>query len=571
MELIIIAVVLYLVFRGLSRGRNRVDGGQLVGWVPATKWRVVAPLARTSVRLVLRHPALVMGVLVTPLMLFAATESVSSWRQASTGIALGLVPLGWLTIVAVNLVMLRPRRTGTEELFAALPAPQPVRTSAMLSAAIGPVSAAAILAAAWVLVVGSRDEVRGSPQWAEIAAGVLIVAGSVCVGVAVARWLPNPGFGVLAAVATIVIQARFLDVATWPWNRPEGDQLRFVGFLARPTSVTDDFLELRPSGWHLVYLGGLVVVMAGVALAREGTHRPVAIVVGTGVLVAATAGWIQTRPPSTAQHDAMTAYLLEPGNHQICETSATARFCAYPNFSADVARWQDRVGQTLAMLPAAALASRPALNVIQRPAIIVSNNNCSPAAFEDGLPPGVAARVSAAKLWPADGHVHPPFAEETFPCSERAAAGFFLAIQTGAWGVGLPPAPHDANERCTAGSQARAVIALWAGAAATPNGKMTLRDVISDGSRDGLVIDFDDWDDPPMWGVDYTVADANVALAMLDLPADDVRAALAVDWSRWTDRRTPSTALATELRLGGTVVAASAPPPPSPSPSAACP
>ena len=254
-----------------------------------------------------------------------------------------------------------------------------------------------------------------------------------------------------------------------------------------------------------------------------------------------------------------------PATIRSVRTSAAARFCAYPNFAAEVAGWQDRVHQTLAMLPAAALTGRPPLEVIQRPAIIVSNDDCSPRAFEDGLPPGVAARVSAADLWPADGHVHPPFDDESFPCSERTANGFFLAVQTGAWGVGLPPAPHDANERCTAGGQARAVVALWAGAAATPDGATTLRDVITDGSSDGLVIDFDDWDDPPMWGVDYTVADADLALAMLDLPVDDVRAALAVDWARWTDPRTPSTALATELHLAGTAAA------PSPSANAACP
>ena len=135
MELLIIAVVVLLVFRGLSRAADRVDGAQPVGWVPDTKWSVVAPLSRTDLRLLMRHPAFVAGVLVTPLMLFAATESVSSWRYASAGIAGGLVPLGWLTIIAVNLVTLRPRRTGTEELFAVLPAPQSVRTSAMLSTA----------------------------------------------------------------------------------------------------------------------------------------------------------------------------------------------------------------------------------------------------------------------------------------------------------------------------------------------------------------------------------------------------------------------------------------------------
>ena len=549
MELIIIGLILYFVFKGLSRRGNRVEVDQHVGWVPDTNWRVVAPLARTDVRLVLRHPAFVAGALFTPLMLFAATESATSWRYASTGIALGLVPLGWLTIVAVNLVTLRPRRTGTEELFAALPTPQPVRTTAMLFAAIGPVVTATILAVAWVIVVSTRDEVRGSPLWAEVAAGVLIVAGSVCVGVGVARWLPNPGFGVLAVIVTMIIQARFLDVTTWPWDRNEGDPLRFLGFLAQPVSVADDFLEVRPAAWHLVYLIGLVVFMAGVALARDG-GRTVAVVVGTGVLVAAVAGWAQTRPVSAAREDEMVSYLVDPGDHQICETSGSARFCAYPNFRADVAGWISRVDGTLAMLPLAALDGLPPLEVIQRPAIVVSNDDCSPIAFEMGLPPGVADRVSAEELWPADGQIHPPFVDESFPCSERETDGFFLAVQTGAWAVGLPPAPHGNNDRCTADGQARSAIALWAGAAATPNGAATLRDIISDGS-DLLVIDFKGWDDPPMWGVNYAVSDANLALAMLDLPADDVRAALAGDWAGWVDPQTPSTALAAELGLAG--------------------
>jgi hypothetical protein len=552
MALLIIAAVLLVVFRVLSRTAGNLAGVEPVGWSPNTNWRVVAPLARSDLRLLVRHPAFVAGVILTPLMLFAATESETDWRSVSADIALALVPLGWLTIVATNLIVLRPRRTGTDELFAALPAPQPVRTSAMLATAIGPVIVAAILALAWVLVAGIHDDLRGSPRWGEIAAGLLIVAGSVCVGVAVARWLPNAGFGVLAAIATIVIQARFLDVTTWPWDRNEGDQLRFLGFLAEPTSVTDEFLEARPSGWHLVYLGGLVTVMAGIALARDGMRRPVAVVLSAGVLVAAGAGWMQTRPLSATQVDAMVSYLIEPGAHQICEDSNAARFCAYPSFAGGLPDWQDRVQATLAMLPAVALDGRPPLEVIQRPAIIVSNEDCSPTAFEDGLPPGVAARLSAAELWPADGHVHPPFDDESFPCSERATGGFFLAVQTGAWAVGLPAAPHDRNERCTANGQARAAIALWSGATASPDGARTLRDVTTDGSTGGEpMITFADWDDPPMWGVDYTVADAEIALAMLDLPAADVRAALARDWTHWTDPHTPSAALAAEFGIDG--------------------
>ncbi len=568
MELMVIAAAVFLVFRLVIRRAVVSDNAGVVGpvgWNPDTNWRVVRPLARAEVRRVLRHPAFIAGVLLTPLILvLAATESENTWRSVSAGIALALVPLGWMTIIATNLVALRPKRTGTEELFAALPAPQPTRSSALLTTLIAPVAVAAVLAIGCLAFVSTRDELRGSFAWDETAAGLLIVAGSVCVGTAVARWLPSAGFGLLAVVATIVLQARFLDVTTWPWDRSEGDPLRFLGFLAEPTDVRDSFLEVRPSGWHLTYLGGLVAVMAGVTLAREGLRRPVVVVVlSAGVLVAAGAGWMQTRPLSPGREDAMVAYLTDPDAHQICEASAGVRYCAYPDFTADIAEWRTRVDATLRLFPTGAVANRDPLQVIQRPAIVASNENCSAQAFEYSLPPGVAARLSPAELWPADNHVHPPFDEESFPCSGRDDVhGFFLAVQTAAWATGLPPAPHDDNQRCTASDQARAVIALWAGAAASPDGARTLRDVTTDGSKeDRTIITFAEWDDPPMWGVDYAVADAEIALAMLALPVAEVRATLDRDWARWTNAETSTSTLAVELGIdaGRTAPRASAP------------
>lgn len=555
MELLLIAGVVALLF-WLLRQRGATDAGALagpVGWARGTDWHVVRPLARADSQRLLRHPAFIAGVIVTPLIILAATDSEHSWWKISGGIALGLVPLGWLTIVAANLATLRPRRTGADELFSTLPAPQPVRTTAGLTAGIGPVVVATILAAAAVVAIAlTRDALRGSPRWTEIAAGLLIVAGSVCVGVAVARWLPSAGFGVLAAIATMLLQARFLDVSTWPWNRDESDPARFLGFLAEPTAVRDPFLELRPAGWHLLYLAGLVVVMAGVALAREGMRRPVAIVLAVGVVATVTAGWVQTRPPSQGREDEMVAYLTDPMAHQVCRTMASVRYCAYPDYRADLPDWRARVEATLARFPAAALAGRPRLDVVQRPAIVASNEDCAPTAFDTSLPSGVAVRVSPSALWPADGGVHPPFEEESFPCSERDVHGFFLAVQTGAWAVGLPPAPSGRDRRCASGGQARAVIALWAGAAATPDGARTLRDVANEADAAGKTrITFAEWDDPPMWGTEYTVADARAALALLKVAAAQVRAELDRDWAHWIAPSTPSTALTGALGTAG--------------------
>ncbi len=555
MELILIAAAVFLVVALINRHAVASDNAGIVGpvgWNSDTNWQVLRPLARADARRVLRHPAFIAGVLLTPLVLLAATESENTWRGVSAGTALGLVPLGWLTIIATNLVTLRPKRTGTEELLAALPTPQPTRSSALLATAIAPVAVAAVLAIGWLALVSTRDELRGSFEWEETAAGLLIVAGSVCVGVAVARWLPNAGFGLAAVVATIIIQARFLDVTTWPWDRLEGDPLRFLGFLTEPTDVRSNFLELRPSGWHLAYLGGLVLIMAAVALAREGMRRPVGVLLGAGVLVTAGAGWMQTRPLSPAGEQAMVSYLTDPDTHQICETSAGVRYCAYPDFTADLSKWQTRVDATLQLLPTGSVATRDPLQVIQRPAIINSNEDCSAQAFEYGLPPGVAARLSPAELWPADNHVHPPFEEESFPCSERDVHGFFLSVQTAAWATGLAPAPHHDNRRCTASGQARSVLALWAGAAASPDGARTLGDVIADASNEGrTMLTFAGWDDPPMWGVDYAVADAETALAMLNLPVAEVRATVDRDWARWTNAQTSTSTLARELGITG--------------------
>ena len=219
-----------------------------------------------STRAVLRHPAFLAGAALTPLMLWAATAdtafgSAPDWRDISLAIALALVPLAWLTIVAVDLVALRPRRTGADELFAALPTPQPVRTTALLAAAIGPVDRGRRLACRRVGVVATRDEVQGIAALAGDRRRPAHRRGRRRGGrgrgpVAAARGLRRPRRRRHHVHPGALPRRHHLAVE----SAPRVTRSRFLGFIAEATSAGAAALEVRPSGWHLLYLVGLVVV-----------------------------------------------------------------------------------------------------------------------------------------------------------------------------------------------------------------------------------------------------------------------------------------------------------------------
>ena len=549
MELILIVGVIWLVtyLRRRRNGPVLVSEIGPVGWVDDTRWAVARPLARADGRRFVRHPAFLVGVAMSPLMLIAALGTEISWRSISAGVALACVPLGWATIIGAHLLGTQARRSGADEVLAAAPAPQPVRTSGLLLGGFVAVVAAVAVVAGWVLwLTATRDDLLGRPAPPEIGAGVLIVAGSVAVGVAVARFWAFPGAGIVAAVATIVLQARFLDVTTWPWDRQQSDPLRFLAFLAEPTSVGHEALEVRPAGWHLVYLAALVALVAVVALARDGLRPRLVGALVACLAVAGVAAVVQVQPPDDARVAAMVDYLSNPVAHQRCIEARTVKYCAYPRNEHRLADWQQRAEAVLALVPTD-VARRP-LSIIDRVPTLTSSPDCSAQAFFEGLPAEVADAVTPAEVWPADGDVHP--GTNRFPCGGRRTEEFFTAVQVGAWAVGLPPSPHASDERCTAHGQSRAAVALWLGASATPDGRLRLEQVLDERThQNNPTLTFGDWDEPPMWGAEFATADAQIAVAATALPVDRVRQVVTRNWTTLVDPSTPSETFASLLRL----------------------
>ncbi len=172
----------------------------------------------------------------------------------------------------------------------------------------------------------------------------------------------------------------------------------------------------------------------------------------------------------------------------------------------------------------------------------------------ESLPPEVAAVIDPARVWPADGQVHPALGPDQFGCADSGPLGgahdLFVAIQTGAWAVGLPPAPHGEDVRCTADGQARAVVALWLGANATPGGDDLLGRTLDEGN-DGIRLTFPEWDERPVLGVSYTKGDVLTALAILGVPSERVAAVLENNWAMLVDARTPAATFAEFFGLAG--------------------
>jgi hypothetical protein len=102
--------------------------------------------------------------------------------------------------------------------------------------------------------------------------------------------------------------------------------------------------------------------------------------------------------------------------------------------------------------------------------------------------------------------------------------------------------------RCTADGQARAVLALWLGAQATPGGDVLLWRTIEEGG-DGSYLTFPEWDAPPTWGVKFRLVDARAALDVLVRPRDQVIAVLRANRELLSHPSTPAIVLAEFLGL----------------------
>ncbi len=512
-----------------------VSGGPTVppdpGRPPAAEWRVAAALSRReAIRLV--RASLVPLALAVLMNLPTNRGDVTDLRSASYNAAFTFLLLAAVVLVVSHRAVTRSRRHGSEEMLTATPAPTRARTAGHLLAVLAPTALAAVVAAwlGWDLT--ARGTTVGDVVPAELAVGPVLVAGAGCLGVLLARMWPQ---AFTPYVACVVIAAVELGVNT---PRLAGSGARWLAFWVEGSLW---WALPRHSTAHLIYLLGLVTMASLGALLRHGrTRRLVALAMAAVVVTTGTAA-AQTRQPQSVWRRA-NAMFADPSSVQTCAERDGVRYCAFEISTDLIDHFEEMVGAVRAVLPASAWPEDIA--VTQRVTALDFEYVGDSPRWLPHLPDMPRERIRQ----PDDGEIHPAV---EFGWSTEQETGFGVEVAASAIGLPIVPDPGDGSV-CLAAGQARAVVALWAGAHATDDADDGLEGVVerteeavaSAGAEEAEAV-FPIVDVDAYGGFAVSLADARLALRLLD--RDDAAARIAERWNVLTDPATSSSQLADAL------------------------
>lgn len=494
--------------------------------VALSLWRGEAVrLARTS-------------IVPAALAVLMATDSsdITDLRAASFNAAFPLLPLAAVTLVLSHRAVTRPRRDRTDELLRTTPASARARTAAHLLAVSAPTlfAVAAVVFSVWRHSAGPTI---GPWSLTELAVGPLLVAGAGCLGVLLGCVWSQRFTPYLACVAIAAVE---LGINT---PRLAGSGLRWLAFWVEGSLW---WALPRQSAAHVVYLVGLITMAAVGALLRHRFTRRLVAAGVAAVTVTTGAGAAQMRQPQS-EWRRTNAMFAAPASLESCSIRRGVRYCVFEEFADLADHFEDMVGGVRTVVPPSAWPDP--LTVAQR----VTALDLQYVGDAWRWLPHVPAMPRERLRQPDDGAIHPAV---EFGWSSVQEAGFGVQVAAAPTGLPLVPDSRDGSV-CNAVDQARAVVALWAGAHATDDAEQGLERLVENATsaaestgraeRDAVV---------PIADVDvyggFAVSVAQLRLATQLLDRDSAADTISRRWAFFTNPATRTSQLAEALGVGVT-------------------
>jgi hypothetical protein len=283
----------------------------------------VAELVRAEIRFILRNPLLWLGAAV-----YGGTAVLPEFTgQTASDTSSDLYMTYQFTSAALALAAFlvavwaaaRERPATTAELFGNTPARRWERTVGLLGAVVVPFAMALVIGCVQLVVIQARGGIAvGHEPWQvdlvptplELLGAPLAVACSFVAGVTVVRLVRSRAVSALLGV----VGAAFLFLFFWLWyvvpfalfavyrtaltsreltGEPTDAELSRFTAASLPDEYTTTFSgidrDLAFYGLHLLFVVGLTVLLAGIALLRSGPDRRSWRVLAVGLLVAVVA------------------------------------------------------------------------------------------------------------------------------------------------------------------------------------------------------------------------------------------------------------------------------------------
>lgn len=534
----------------------------------------IKELVRVEFGRLLVHPTVLAGAVLSGLLLWTLNAGqLPELGRFSTSTGLGLSPLAAAAVMAAHLNTSRARRDDTDMAFAALSLSPTHRALGHLVAAAAPAVLAAAMTVAYFAVLLSLGS-SGSIWMAEAAVGVTVVWVGGVAGTATGVWIPSRWGGLLAVVAVGAFQVVLHEMmpGTLHW-------------LALWRTVSDHVgsdLWIRPSTSHLLYLLALAGLVSAVALYRSAPRAGGVTAVVAGVAVVAT-GASQLAPPSEQQVESVFAQLEAGEQFHDCDQRDTVEYCLFSLYAGWAGYWHPLAVDVLEPVPD---QHRPNLVVSQR-------RDAMPQQLIDELTgqraEAATVRGEELRLARAPGHTGEQADGRPIRVGEiwmsRPADDLSFAVAVAQRAVGLPtdmtlvepprddgaetmpaqpgmktdtPLPDKQAEllpvACHAEGQARAVVALWLAShsngldRALPQADVNAALLLETNTSDGQSYRYVQWAHydptarmtngmtmPGSSSVKWGQADLHLTHQLLALPAEQVTAAVADNWTAWTD------------------------------------